>query len=211
MLTVREVIVVEGRYDKNTVKQTVDATVITTEGFGIFKDAEKKALLVRLARERGIIILTDGDGAGFVIRNHLRGVLPKAHVMHAYIPDTPGRERRKEAAGRAGLLGVEGMRPEVIVEALRRAGATFEEEAAGRRRYGVITKADLMESGLSGRPDSAAKRAALLAYLRLPARMTANALLEALNLLYDRASYAEALNKIEGDGMDALSVPAEND
>ncbi|MDR2671551.1 MAG: DUF4093 domain-containing protein [Oscillospiraceae bacterium] len=187
MECIREVIVVEGKYDKNVLRQVVDATVLTTDGFSIFKDHEKKKLLLRLAEERGLIILTDGDGAGFVIRNHLKGLLPKDRVKHAYIPDVRGRERRKKTGSRAGLLGVEGMRPEVLLDALRRAGATME---TGRRSSrGDLTKADLMEDGLSGRPDSAIRRAALLDALDMPARMTANALLEVLNLLCDRTAY----------------------
>ncbi|MDR1157543.1 MAG: DUF4093 domain-containing protein [Oscillospiraceae bacterium] len=187
MERIREVIVVEGKYDKNVLRQVVDATVLTTDGFSIFKDHEKKKLLMRLAEERGLIILTDGDGAGFVIRNHLKGLLPKGRVKHAYIPDVRGRERRKKTGGRAGLLGVEGMRPEVLLDALRRAGATVETGSQAPR--GDLIKADLMEDGLSGRPDSAARRAALLSALGLPAQMTANALLEVLNLLCDRTAY----------------------
>lgn len=188
MLRIREAIVVEGRYDKNTLSQLVDTVIVTTNGFGIFKDKAQLALLRRLAAERGLVILTDSDGAGFVIRNYLRGALPPAQVKHAYIPDLPGKERRKASPGREGKLGVEGMSPAVLLEALERAGATFEEEAAHPDRR-PITKADFYALGLTGAPDSAARRAVLLKKLALPEHMTANALLEAVNLLYAREEF----------------------
>ena len=122
---IREAVVVEGRYDKNTIAQVVDALILETSGFGIFKDEERLVLLRRLAAERGLLILTDSDGAGFVIRNYLKGAVPPSQVKHAFIPDCPGKEKRKRRAGREGKLGVEGMSPEVLLRALRRAGATF--------------------------------------------------------------------------------------
>ncbi len=186
MRRVREVIVVEGRYDKNALKQVVDAAVVETGGFGVFKDREKLVLLRRLAAERGLILLTDSDGAGFVIRNFLKGAIPKSQIKQAYIPDVYGKERRKAAPGREGKLGVEGMRPQVLLAALERAGATFEDGDGPEKRGAPITKADLYALGLTGRPDSGARRAALLKKLELPERMTANALLETLNLLYTR-------------------------
>lgn len=185
MIKVREVIVVEGRYDKNTLSQVVDATILETKGFGIFKDKALLNLLRQAAQKRGLILLTDSDGAGFVIRNHLRGAINPRYIKHAYIPDVYGKERRKEAPGKEGKLGVEGMRPEVLLEVLRRAGATFEGEAQTYSR-GQITKGGLFDLGLSGRPDSAKLRLALLRKLNLPERMSANAMLEALNLLYTR-------------------------
>ena len=190
MRKVREVIVVEGRYDKNALKQVVDATVMETKGFGVFNDRERLALLRRLAEERGLILLTDSDGAGFVIRNFLKGAIPKNRLKQAYIPDIYGKERRKAAPGKEGKLGVEGMRPEVLLQALEQAGATFEDGVAVRTGR-EITKADLYALGLTGAPDSGAKRAALLKKLGLPERMTANAMLEALNLLYTREELLE--------------------
>ena len=184
MMRIKEVIVVEGRYDKNTVSQVVDATIVTLGGFSVFNDREKLAFLRRLALERGLIVLTDSDGAGFVIRNYLKGALPKDRVKQAYIPDIHGKERRKRTPGKEGKLGVEGMRPEVIIEALRRCGATFEEEQAQPLRGSLITKADLFALGLTGTPDSAIRRQALLRKLDLPEHLTPNGLLEALNLLY---------------------------
>ena len=188
MLRIREAIVVEGRYDKNTLSQLVDTVIIETSGFGIFKDKERLALLRRLAEKRGLIVLTDPDGAGFVIRGHLRGSLPPDRVKHAYVPDIYGKERRKRQGGKEGKLGVEGMRPEVLEAALRRAGATFLDEEgedaapAGR----PITKADFVALGLSGGPDSGEKRRALLQRLELPEHLSPNAMLEVLNALFTR-------------------------
>lgn len=191
MVKVREVILVEGRYDKNTLRQLVDAPILETKGFGIFKDKQMQAYLREVAKKRGVIILTDADGAGFVIRNFLKGILPKEQVKHAYIPDIYGKERRKAAPGREGKLGVEGMKPEVLLEALRRAGATLEGEATSPRNE--ITKLDLYEAGLTGGTNSAAKRKALLEKLQLPEHLSANGLLEALNLIYTKESFLTLL------------------
>ena len=188
MIRVKEAIVVEGRYDANTLRQIVDAPVFETGGFGVFNDRERLKLLRLAAETRGLIILTDSDGAGFVIRRYLSGAIDPKRVRHAYIPDVYGKERRKRTASREGKLGVEGMRPEVIVEVLRRAGATIEGEGSGRAPGG-ITKADLYAAGLSGRPDSAKRRRALLKALDLPERMSPNAMLRALELLYTREEF----------------------
>ena len=144
---VREVIVVEGRYDKNTLLQAVDAVVVETGGFAVFRNGEKAAYLRRLAEKRGVVLLTDPDGAGFVIRNHLKGILPPEQVKQAYVPDVYGKERRKKKGGKEGKLGVEGMPPQVLIEALRRAGATFEDGTEAPQRAG-LTKADMLEKGL---------------------------------------------------------------
>lgn len=188
MKKIKEVIVVEGRYDKNTLCQVVDATIITLGGFSVFNDKEKLAFLRRLAEKQGLIILTDSDGAGFTIRNYLKGSLPKELVKQAYIPDIHGKERRKRKAGKEGKLGVEGMRPDVLLDVLRRAGATFLDEESTESPFArePITKADLFALGLSGGPDSSAKRQALLQKLELPEHLTANGMLEALNLLFSR-------------------------
>ena len=182
MVRIREAIVVEGRYDKNTLSQIVDAPILETNGFGIFKDKKQMELLRRVAKSRGLIVFTDSDGAGFVIRNHLKSAIDGRCLKHAYIPDIPGKERRKSAPGKEGKLGVEGMSPEIILQALRRAGATIEGENAPSRNS--ITKQDLMELGLSGGANSAEKRRMLLNKLDLPEHMSANAMLQALNLLY---------------------------
>ena len=196
MRKIKEVIVVEGRYDKNALAQVVDATVITLGGFAVFNDREKLAFLRRLAAERGIIVLTDSDGAGFVIRNYLKGALPKEQVKQAYIPDIHGKERRKRHAGKEGKLGVEGMKPEVLLAALERAGATFlDGEGENVPTREPITKADLFALGLTGGQDSAARRQALLRKLDLPEHLTANGMLEALNLLYDRETLERTLKE----------------
>ena len=198
MIRVREAIVVEGRYDANTLRQIVDAPVFETNGFGVFNDRERLKLLRLAAETRGLIVLTDSDGAGFVIRRYLSCAIDPSLVKHAYVPDVYGKERRKRTASKEGKLGVEGMRPEVIVDALRRAGATIEGEASARAPGG-ITKADLYAAGLSGRPDSAEKRRALLRSLDLPERMSPNAMLRALELLYTRAEFRNRFVTREGE------------
>ena len=193
MRRIAEVIVVEGKYDKNTLSQIVDASIVTLDGFAAFHDKEKLAFLRRLAEKRGLIILTDSDGAGFVLRNFLKGSLPPGRVKHAYIPDVPGKERRKRVPGRERKLGVEGMRPEILLEVLRRAGATFldDAESACPPDGDPITMTDFFERGLSGKPNSAERRRKLLKRLGLPEKLGANALLEALNLLYGRERFYE--------------------
>ena len=183
MVKIKEAIVVEGRYDKNTLSQIVDAPILETAGFGIFKDKQQMALLRRIAETRGIIVFTDSDGAGFVIRNHIKSAIPGKYLKHAYIPDIYGKERRKSAPGKEGKLGVEGMTRETILESLRRAGATMEGEKVPASKQ--ITKQDLMELGLSGTADASAKRLKLLKHLHLPEHMSPNAMLQALNLLYN--------------------------
>ena len=188
MVKIRQAIVVEGKYDQNTLLQLVDATIFQTRGFGVMHDKALLELLRKAAKTTGLIIFTDSDGAGFVIRNFLKGALPKEGVLHAYIPDIPGKEKRKRAPGKEGLLGVEGMTKEILLSALENAGADLGGEAE-KRPGDTITKFDLYTAGLSGRPDSAAKRAAFLEKLRFPAHMSANALLDALNLLYTREEF----------------------
>ena len=182
MVKINEAIVVEGRYDKNTLSQIVDAPILETSGFGIFKDKKQMALLRRVAEKRGLIVFTDSDGAGFVIRNHIKSAIPGKYLKHAYIPDIYGKERRKAAPGKEGKMGVEGMTREVLLDALRKAGATIEGEETATSQQ--ITKQDLMELGLSGGADASAKRLALLKKLNLPEHMSPNAMLDALNLLF---------------------------
>ena len=225
MNKIAEVIVVEGKYDKNALSQVVDASIVTLEGFAAFHDKEKLSFLRRLAEKRGLIILTDSDGAGFVLRNYLKGALPPGQVKHAYIPDVQGKERRKRKSGKEGKLGVEGMRPEILLEALRRAGATFIEptpdgasltetpdaaqnsdgvslseasEAGGvsRETDAPIAMADFFEWGLSGAENSAERRRALLRRLALPEKLSARAMLDALNLLYGRERLCEILRDL---------------
>ena len=193
MVKIREAIVVEGRYDKNTLSQIVDAPILETAGFGIMKDKAQLTLLRRVAQTRGLVVFTDSDGAGFVIRNFLKSAIDGQYLKHAYIPDILGKERRKTAPGKEGKLGVEGMRPEIILEALRRAGATIEGETTCTPN--TITKQDLMALGLSGGKDSAQMRKQLLRRLELPEHMSANAMLQALNLLYTLPQLTAVLEK----------------
>ena len=185
----RQAIVVEGKYDQNTLRQLVDTAIFTTNGFTDMKDPALLRLLRQAAQTTGLIILTDSDGAGFLIRNTLKSALPEQGVLHAYIPDLPGKEKRKAAPGKEGLLGVEGMRPEILLKALRNAGAEFADGSTPPPAREPITKQDLFALGLSGGPESAKKRAALLKALSLPAHMSANALLQALNVLFSREEF----------------------
>lgn len=195
MVKIQEAIVVEGRYDKNTLRQIVDAPIFETAGFGIFKNFSQLALLRKVAEKRGLIVFTDSDGAGFVIRNHLKSAIPAKYLKHAYIPDIPGKEKRKSSPGKEGKLGVEGMSREIILDALRRAGATIEGADVHRKRD--ITKQDLFDLGLSGTPDAAANRQRLLKKLDLPEHMSPNAMLEALNLLYSLEDLEKVVDRVE--------------
>lgn len=192
MLKIREAIVVEGRYDKIALSQVVDTVIVTTEGFGIFNDKEKMSLLRRIAESRGLIVLTDSDGAGFVIRSRIRGSIDPSLVKHAYIPDVPGKERRKKVGSREGTLGVEGMDPQTLRDVLLRAGATAGEQNA----HTPVTKADMCALGLSGGANAAQRRAVLLAALRLPAKLSTNGLLDAVNALFEREEFLSAAAQI---------------
>lgn len=195
MIRIQEAVLVEGRYDKNTLSQIIDAPIFETSGFGIFKDKAQMALLRRVAQSRGLIVFTDSDGAGFVIRNHIKSVIPAEFLKHAYTPDIMGKERRKASPGKEGKLGVEGMTREIILEALRRAGATFDDGIAQR---GVqITKQDMAALGLSGSANSSALRQALIKKLDFPSHMSANALLQALNLLYSLEELSDIVENLE--------------
>ncbi len=187
MHRVSEVIVVEGRYDKNTLSQVVDAVIIETSGFGVFNNKEKQQLLRTLAEKRGLIVMTDPDGAGLVIRNFVKGCVDPSLLKHAYMPEIFGKERRKSRASKEGKLGVEGMSADIIMQALRRCGATIDGEQA--QPSGGISMADMYAAGLAGKPDSAAKRAELLASMSLPRKMTAQALLPVLNALMSREDF----------------------
>jgi len=193
MFHIREAIVVEGRYDKNTLSQVVDTLILETNGFGLFKDPERMALLRKAAEKRGIIVLTDSDGAGFVIRNRIKSSIPQDLVKHAYIPDVYGKEKRKRKPGKEGKLGVEGMPPQVIEDVLRRAGATFLGEDASKKAGSALTKADLFAAGLTGGEGSARRRLELLKKLELPEHMSANALLAVLNGCYSAEEARELL------------------
>ena len=199
MIRIHEAIVVEGRYDRNTLSQIIDAPIFETAGFGIFKNTEQMALLRRVAEARGLIVFTDADGAGLVIRNHLKSVIPAQFLKHAYTPDIFGKERRKTTAGKEGKLGVEGMSREIILEALRRAGATFDDTPCPASKQ--LTKQDMVALGLSGGANSSALRISLQKRLGFPTNMSANALLQALNLLYtmeELTALVQSLEKQDG-------------
>ena len=198
-IKIQEAIAVEGRYDKNTLSQVVDTLIIETRGFGIFKDPERMALLRKAAEKRGLIVLTDSDGAGFVIRNHLKGTLPRDKVKQAYIPDIVGKERRKRRPGKEGKLGVEGMDPATLLSVLLRCGATFETEGEETPAGEPITKADLFALGLSGGSGSAERRKVLAKALDLPEHLSPNALLDVLNLLTTREELAETVSSLAGE------------
>lgn len=188
MIKLKQAVVVEGRYDKNTLSQLIDAPIFETNGFGVMKNKALLDFLRSVAEKRGLIILTDSDGAGFVIRNYLKGALPKGQVLHAYIPDICGKERRKEHPGKEGKLGVEGMRPEVLLQALKNAGAEAEKTNVPGR---PITKTDLFLAGLSGGKESAKKRKMLQTELHLPEHLGSNAFLDAVNLMMSREEFLE--------------------
>ena len=182
-------IVVEGRYDKATLSCLVEGHIIQTDGFGIFKKAEKAVLLRRLAEISPIIVLTDSDGAGQVIRNHLNGILPKERIIHLYTPQIKGKEKRKETASKEGFLGVEGQNATLLRSLL----SPFATEQSCLR--GGITKLDLFNLGLSGRDGSTENRRVLCEKLGLPKDLTAPALLDALNMLYDRETFFNEVDK----------------
>ena len=199
MIKVREVIVCEGRYDKDTLSQVFDAVIIETGGFQVFNDREKLALLRALAAARGLVILTDSDGAGFQIRGYLKGAIDPALVKHAYIPEIFGKESRKRMASKEGKLGVEGMKPDVLREALRRAGATIldgEVQQGSSPSGPPIKKADLYALGLSGKPGSEHLREQVLHMLGLPSHLSANALIEFLNTVSNRDALAILVEEI---------------
>ena len=196
MLRIREAIVVEGRYDKNTLSQVVDTLIVETAGFGIFKDAEQMELLRRLAQKRGLIVFTDPDGAGFVIRNRIKSAIDPQNLKHAYVPDIMGKERRKAKPGKEGKLGVEGMSRDILERALLCAGATVLEGEESPVCDLALNKADLMALGLTGTPDSGARRGELLNVLGLPRHMSANALLQYLNTCCTERELEAALLQI---------------
>lgn len=194
MIKLGPVILVEGKYDKIKLDQIFDATILTTDGFGIFKQKDKLDLLRRLAENRGLLVFTDSDGAGFVIRNYLKGAIPEGKIYHAYIPDLYGKEKRKAKGSKEGKLGVEGVPDAVIIKAVEQSGALSGKLPVS----GEITKADLFALGLSGGTGSAQKRQDLLKALELPANLSPNALLDVLNCITDLEALRVTMEKLEG-------------
>lgn len=185
MIKIKEAVLVEGKYDKIKLQGIIDAPIITTNGFRVFKDKEKQQLIRSLAQTRGLLIITDSDSAGMVIRNFVKGIVPDAEVKHCYIPQLKGKESRKSAPSKEGYLGVEGVSDEVIKQALKNSSASIEGESDTKIKT-HLTKADLYELGLTGKPDSKQKRETLLKKLGLPTYLSTNAMLEYLNSLYTR-------------------------
>ena len=195
MLKTDRIIIVEGKYDKIKLSSIIDAVIIETDGFGIFKDKQKQKLLRMLADKKGLVILTDSDSAGFTIRNFICGFVPKERIINAYIPDVFGKERRKDAPSKEGKLGVEGVSSSLIKEALEKAGVLCREDNLSEKR--VVTKTDFYLDGLTGGNDSKEKRLALLNYLSLPERMTTNALIEIINSFMTYEDYKNAVKAVE--------------
>ncbi len=198
MIKIDKIVIVEGKYDKIKLSSILDAVIIETDGFGIFNNKEKQLLIRKLAQTKGILILTDSDSAGFTIRSFIKGIVPEEQITHAYIPDIFGKEKRKTEFSKEGKLGVEGVKPEIIIEALEKAGVFCEKTEKSNKRN--ITKLDLYEDGLSGSPESKELRKRLLKYLELPERITANALVQILNTFLSFDDYKKAVEEIKKDG-----------
>lgn len=196
MISLKEAVIVEGRYDKIRLTSFIDTPIIETGGFRVFKDKEKQNLIRKISKERGILIMTDSDSAGFVIRNFLKGIVPESSLKHAYIPQLKGKEKRKDTFSKEGFLGVEGVSGEVIIKAVKNSGATVLSENEKNEKNGEITKSDLYDLGLSGRKNSAQLRSALLKKLELPNYLSTNAMISALNCLYSLKELKEILNDI---------------
>ncbi len=194
MIKLKQAVVVEGKYDKITLSSIIDAVIIITNGFGIFKDKEKIELIKFYAKTTGIIIMTDSDRAGFVIRNHIKGTVKNGKIQNVYIPDIIGKEKRKIKPSAEGKLGVEGMNKEIIIKALQKAGITADEEEKNQEK--LITKTDLFMLGLSGGQDSSIRRRQLLEKLGLPSLLSANSMLEVLNTMMDINRLHEVLEEI---------------
>lgn len=193
-LKIKEAIVVEGKYDVHKLRQIFDGIVIKTNGFSLFKDKEKQYFVRKLAEERGIIILTDSDGAGLVIRNYLKGILPAAWIKQAYIPQISGKERRKACYSKEGFLGVEGMEARIIIDAVRNAGATFFLTDKDMPKN-EITKSDLFQLGLSGAPNSTEQRKKVLRALKLPQNLSSNAMLQYINTALSTEEFLSIVRK----------------
>ena len=198
MITIKEAVIVEGKYDKIKLSNFIDGLIITTEGFGVFKDKEKQQLIRHLAKVRGLLVLTDSDGAGFVIRSFLKGIVPPEQVKNAYIPDIFGKEKRKASPSKEGKLGVEGLSEEILSQAIARSGATCTITDGVQKTVAAITKADLFLLGLSGCDNAAENRDKLKKRLNLPQKLTPNSLLAVLNCLMTRNELIQIMGEEEG-------------
>lgn len=196
MLRVEQAVVVEGKYDKIKLQSIMDATIIVTNGYRIFKDKEKLELIRFYARKKGIIILTDSDGAGFKIRGYLKGSVPEGKIKNVYIPDVFGKEKRKDKPSCEGKLGVEGIKKELIIEAFNKAGIKFSgDDTVSDREKTPVTRADIYDAGLTGAPDSSEKRKRLLKKLGLPERLSTSGMLDAINTMMSAEEFAQLINE----------------
>lgn len=192
MIKLRQAVIVEGKYDKITLENIIDATIITTNGFSIFKDTQKRELIRLLARKNGLIIMTDSDNAGMLIRSHIKQFCTEGEIINVYVPQLSGKERRKTKPSKQGYLGVEGLNKQDIIDALARSGVTqFNKHSNIGKK---ITKTDLFALGLSGGEGSATLRKSLAIYLNLPVGMSSNAFLDCVNAIYDYNEFMEAVN-----------------
>ena len=198
MIKLHEAVIVEGKYDKIRLSSLIDAVIIVTDGFGIFKDKEKLALIRYYAEKTGIVILTDSDSAGFIIRNHIKGAVRKGSIKNVYIPDIFGKEKRKIKPSAEGKLGVEGMDTKVLIEAFEKAGIRTGESSVEEHKK--ITKSDMFSLGLSGGKGSSDKRRMLLNYLKLPEMLSANSMLEVLNTMTDLEGLKQMTEKMQDKG-----------
>ncbi len=199
MIKIREAVIVEGKYDKIRLSNFIDGLIVTTDGFGVFKNKEKQLLIRRLADTRGILILTDSDGAGFVIRNFLKGIVPASKIHHAYIPDIIGKEKRKDKPSKEGKLGVEGISDDILGKAISASGIECEITEGFVREKRDITKVDFFEYGLTGTFNSNENRQRLKKYLSLPENMTVNSLLDVLNCIMTYEEFRKLCDKLFSD------------
>lgn len=199
MIKIKEAVIVEGKYDKIKLSNFIDGLIITTDGFGVFKNKEKQMLIRHLAETRGILILTDSDGAGFVIRNFLKGAVPSNCIKHAYIPDIFGKEKRKDKPSKEGKLGVEGISEEILCQAIAKSGAECILSDGYVKSEQAITKADLYEYGLTGTPDASTNRDKLKKAMHLPENLTSNALLDILNCTMTKQEFEELCMRVLGE------------
>lgn len=197
MIKIKQPIVVEGKYDKITLENIIDGHIVTTDGFGIFKNKEKRDMLRALAQKNGIIIMTDSDSAGSVIRSHLKQVLGDCEIINVYVPCVEGKEKRKTVKSREGLLGVEGMTAEIILDALHSSGVNSQEVPF--KEKGKISKTDLFALGLNGRENSVKQRVSLLKFLRLPQKLSSNAMLDILNTLFTYDEFKKVIAEWQED------------
>lgn len=193
MLHIKQAVIVEGKYDKIKLSSVIDAVIIVTNGFSIFKDKEKMSLIRAYAEKTGIIILTDSDSAGFKIRNYLKGSV-KGNIINVYIPDVFGKERRKEKASKEGKIGVEGIDTDIIINAFEKAGVTFSERDTKKES---ITRMDLYDDGFLGGENSSFKRKMLLKYLDLPELLSVSGMLDILNSMFTLKEYKKIISKID--------------